>query len=86
MAKASFNSKKAFFSSMLDLNLRKKLVSCYIWSIAFCGADTSESRSEIPGNSGMWCWRRMEKISWTDRVKNKRDGEEYPAYNKPKEG
>jgi hypothetical protein len=18
----------------------------------------------------MWCWRRMEKISWTDRVKN----------------
>jgi hypothetical protein len=19
----------------------------------------------------MWCWRRMEKISWTDRVKNK---------------
>jgi hypothetical protein len=19
---------------------------------------------------GMWCWRRMEKISWTDRVRN----------------
>jgi len=19
----------------------------------------------------MWCWRRMEKISWTDRVGNK---------------
>jgi hypothetical protein len=18
----------------------------------------------------MWCWRRMEKISWTDRVRN----------------
>jgi len=21
--------------------------------------------------SKVWCWRRMEKISWTDRVKNK---------------
>ena len=19
---------------------------------------------------GMWCWRRMEKISWTDHVRN----------------
>jgi hypothetical protein len=22
------------------------------------------------GNFEMWCWRRMEKISWTDRVRN----------------
>jgi hypothetical protein len=21
-------------------------------------------------NFEMWCWRRMEKISWTDRVRN----------------
>jgi len=21
-------------------------------------------------NAEMWCWRRMEKISWTDRVRN----------------
>jgi hypothetical protein len=31
MAKAAFNKKKAFFvTSKLDLNLRKKLVKCYI--------------------------------------------------------
>jgi len=33
----------------------------------------------------MWCWRGMEKIIWTDRV---RDGkvliEEYPVCNKKK--
>jgi hypothetical protein len=23
------------------------------------------------GSSEMWCWIRMEKIGWTDRVKNK---------------
>jgi hypothetical protein len=22
------------------------------------------------GSFGMWCWRRLEKISWTDRVKS----------------
>jgi hypothetical protein len=21
----------------------------------------------------MWCWRRMEKMSWTDRVRNEKD-------------
>jgi hypothetical protein len=38
----------------------------------------------------MWCWRRMEKISWTDRVRNEEVlcmvKEEYPAYIKRKEG
>ena len=34
-AKAAFNNKWALFNSMLDLKLRKKLVKCYIWSIAF---------------------------------------------------
>jgi hypothetical protein len=37
MAKAVFNKKKAVFISKLDLNLRKKLVKCYIWSMAFYG-------------------------------------------------
>jgi hypothetical protein len=28
------------------------------------------SGSEIPGNFEMWCWRRMEKISWIGHVRN----------------
>jgi len=40
MAKAAFNKKKALFTSKLDLNLRKKLVKCYIWSMALYGAET----------------------------------------------
>ena len=39
MAKAAFNKKKALFNSTLDLELRKKLVKCYIWSIALYGAE-----------------------------------------------
>jgi hypothetical protein len=57
----------------LDLKLRKKLVKCYIWIIALYGADTWTIRAvgqKHLESSEMWCWRRMEKISWTDHVGN----------------
>ena len=28
------------------------------------------AHKKIPYKSAKWCWRRLEKISWTDRVKN----------------
>jgi hypothetical protein len=53
--------------------LRKKLVKCYIWGIALCGAQTWRLRKvdqRYLEGSEVWCWRRMEKISCTDRVRN----------------
>ena len=38
MAKAAFSKKKTLFTNKLDLILRKKLVNCYIWSMAVYGA------------------------------------------------
>jgi hypothetical protein len=73
MAKAAFNKKRALFTSTLDLKLRKKLVKCYIWSIALYGAEVSTLRAvdqKNLENFEMWCWRRMEKIIWTDHVRN----------------
>jgi len=73
MVKAAFNKKRALFTSTLDLELRKKLVKCYIWSIALYGAETGTVRSvdqKHLESFEMWCWRRMEKINWTDHVKN----------------
>jgi hypothetical protein len=48
-AKAAFNKKKKknLFASILDLELRKKLVKCYIWSIALYDAETSEMHSFV---------------------------------------
>ena len=40
MARAAFSKKKTLFTSKLDLNLRKKLIKCYIWSMALYGAET----------------------------------------------
>ena len=70
---AAFNKKKALFTSTLDLELRKKLVKCYIWSIALYGAETWTLRAvdqKHLESFEMWCWRRMENISWTDHVRN----------------
>jgi hypothetical protein len=40
MAKATFNKKRTLFTSTLDSELRKKLVNCYVCSIALYGAET----------------------------------------------
>jgi hypothetical protein len=72
MAKAAFNKKSALLTSKMDLELRKKLLKCYIWSIALCGAETWTLRAVDQKNLEsfeMWCWRRME-ISWTDHMRN----------------
>jgi len=72
MAKAAFNKKRNLFTSTLDLELRKKLVKWYVWSIALYGAETWTLRAvdqKHLESFKMWCWRRMEKISWTDHVR-----------------
>jgi hypothetical protein len=93
MAKAAFNKRKVLFTSTLDLELRKKLVrkklvKYYIWSIAVYGAETWTLRAvdqKHLESFEMWCWRRMERISWTDHVRNEevllksQEAEEYPT-------
>jgi hypothetical protein len=51
MAKTAFNKRKTLLTSKLDLELKKKRVKCYIWSIALYvgNLDSSETRSEVPG-------------------------------------
>jgi len=73
MGKAAFNKKRAVFTSTLDFELRKKLLKCFIWSIALYGAETWTLRAvdqKHLESFEMWCWRRMEKIIWTDHVRN----------------
>jgi hypothetical protein len=44
-----------------------------MWSIAWYGAETWTLRKvdqKYLESFEMWCWRRMEKLSWTDRVRN----------------
>jgi hypothetical protein len=72
VAKTPFNM-ETLFTGKLDLNLRKKLVKCYIWSVTLYGAEIWTLRKvdykclELPE---MWCWRRMEKVNSTDLVRS----------------
>jgi len=86
MAKTAFNKKRALFTSTLDFELRKKLVRCSIWSIALYGAETWTLRAvdqKHLESFDMWCWRRMEKISWIDHERNEdvlsQGEDEYPT-------
>jgi hypothetical protein len=59
MARAAFNKKKTLFRSKVDLNLRKKLVKCYIWSLTLLGAETwtlGEAEHKYLESFQMWCW------------------------------
>jgi hypothetical protein len=61
-AKAAFNKKRALFTSNMDLELKKKLVKCYILSVALYDAETWTLRAvdqEHLESFEMWCWRRM---------------------------
>jgi len=56
-----------------DLNLSNKLQNATFGAQFFCGAENHPirkvDRNNVEGFE-MWCWRRMETISWTDRVRN----------------
>ena len=73
IAKEAFNRKISLLTSKLNIEFRKKLVSRHIWSIAFYGLETWTLRKlELKYSKcfEMWCWRRMEKIKWPEKVTN----------------
>ena len=50
---------------------RHTMVSCYVRSIALYGSDTWTLRKlerKYLESFEIWCWRRMEKLKWSDKV------------------
>ena len=73
MAKAAFYDKINLLEGKLDLQLRKQMLKCYVWSVALYGAETWTLRKQertYLESFEMWCWRKMEKIIWSDRITN----------------
>jgi hypothetical protein len=54
-------------SSVLHLELAIALYGAETWTL-------SKVDQKYVKSFEMWCWRRMEKISWTDSVRNERKG------------
>ena len=73
-AKIAFNRKKTLLASRnISLKIRKNLLKTYVWSIALYGCETwtiaTEERRRLESFK-MWCYRRMLRISWMDRITN----------------
>ncbi|KAI5746880.1 hypothetical protein M8J77_008501 [Diaphorina citri] len=73
-ARTSFvNMKRILCSRDLSLNLRTRLLKCYVFSVLLYGVEAwtlnkaSEKRLQA---FEMWTYRRMLRISWTDHVTN----------------
>lgn len=74
IARASFNNmKKILCCRQLNIKLRVRLLLCYIWPIVMYGCETwtlNEDTTRRLRAFEMWCYRRMLRISWTQRVRN----------------
>jgi hypothetical protein len=53
--------KKTLFTRKLDLNLRKKLVKCYVWSSVLCGVETWTLRKKTLETAGKFSNVVLEK-------------------------
>ena len=72
-AKEAFNRNRSIFCGPLEKELRKRLVKCFVWSVALYGAETLTLRrnEEKQLEAFVMCvWRRMESVKWTDKTKN----------------
>jgi exonuclease III len=73
IAKEAFTRMKRVLCGSLDLELRKRLAKCFVWSVLLYGAETwtlREHEKKKLEAFEMWMWRRMLKISWKDKVSN----------------
>ena len=55
----------------MNLDVKKRIVKCLVWSIALYAAETwTMSNTDIKRIEAfeMWLWRKMEKISWRAKV------------------
>ena len=61
-------------STKIPLNTRKRILQCYVWSTLLYGAETwtitKVMKTRIEAFE-LWAYRRMLKISWTEKVTNK---------------
>jgi hypothetical protein len=73
IANEAFKRKILLLISKPSIELRKKLVRSYVYTTASYGSDTWTLRKLQRNNLEsfeMWCWRRMFKIKWSEKVTN----------------
>ncbi|CAF4751217.1 unnamed protein product [Pieris macdunnoughi] len=65
--------KKVLCDKRLNLQVRTRIARCYVFSVLLYGVESwtlTETMSKKLEAFEMWVYRRMLKISWTDRIRN----------------
>ena len=74
IARGTFNSLKGILlSSNICLNTKKRIIKCYVWSTLLYGCETwTVTQTHINKLQAfeMWLYRKLKRISWTDKVTN----------------
>jgi len=73
MAKNAFNNRKELLCRRMSKELKKKIVKTLVWPVALYGCETwtlRDAECKRLDAFEMWVWRRMEKVSYKDRVTN----------------
>ena len=74
IARSVFNKMRTTLTSRrLSINIRKRILKCYVWSTLLYGCETwtlSDNIIKRLNAFEMWTYRRMLRISWTDKITN----------------
>jgi len=73
MTKDAFSKRKELLTQKMSRRVKKQIMKTVVWSVALYGAETWTLRADDVRRLNaleMWLWRRMEKISWTEKKTN----------------
>lgn len=74
IAKRAFMKKIGLLTSRkISLEIRKRFIKTYVWSVLLYGSETwtiGEADRKMIESFETWCYRRMLKISWVDKITN----------------
>ncbi|XP_025418329.1 uncharacterized protein LOC112689047 [Sipha flava] len=65
--------RKILTSKNMNIVTKKQLIKTYVWSVALYGSEIwtiNKKEKDMLEALEMWCWRKMQRISWTDRRSN----------------
>jgi len=70
--------KKKLFTGKMNMELNKRIMKCFVRSVALYAAEmwtlTQTDRRRLEAFE-MWIWRRMEKISWLNKVTSEKSAQ-----------
>src|SRR6267154_927520 len=75
MAKAAFWQNKELMRRNIRFKTKMKILNCFVFSILTYGCESrtwNKAMRKKVNAFEMWCYRRVLKISWKNRVRNKK--------------